>query len=200
MLGTPTRGAAVTADPDLPAVLRPVWDALDAATSRRTPFTLGALATVAPDGSPGVRSVILRDWDPGRGVLGFATDERSAKVREVRAEPRVALVLWDDDAQVQVRLGGRATVVTDPAERRRRWQGLGPRTRRGYATTTAPGAVVDPDAGVGQDDDEAAWFGRFAWVEVVVDHVDRLDLSADPHDRAVAERGAEGWLARRVAP
>lgn len=187
------------ADPDLPAVLRPVWDALDAATSRRTPFTLAGLATVAPDGSPCVRSVILRDWDPDRGVLGFATDERSAKVREVRAEPRVALVLWDDDAQVQVRLGGRATVVADPAERRRRWEGLGARSRRGYATTTPPGAAVAGGA-LGQDDDEAAWFDRFAWVEVVVDHVDRLDLSADPHDRAVADRGAEGWHARRVAP
>ena len=47
---------------------------------------------------------------------------------------------------------------------------------------------------------KAAWSERFAWVEVVLDRVDRLDLSADPHDRVVAERGAGGWRARRVAP
>jgi pyridoxamine 5'-phosphate oxidase len=186
--------------PDLPPVLRPVWDALDAATTRRTAFTLAGLATAAADGAPQVRSVILRAWDPGRGVLGFATDGRSAKVREVRADPRVALVLWDDEAQVQVRLAGRAAVVTDAGERRRRWDGLGPHTRRGYATTTPPGATVAGDDAVGQDDDEAAWFGRFAWVEVVVDRVDRLDLATDPHHRVVAERDAAGWRARRVAP
>lgn len=189
----------MSTDPDPPAVLRPVWDALGAATSRRTPFTLGALATVAPGGSPCVRSVILRDWDPDRGVLGFATDERSAKVRDLLADPRVALVLWDDGAQVQVRLEGRATVVADPAERRRRWEGLGERTRRGYATVPAPGDPVDGDR-TGLDDDEAAWFGRFAWVEVAVDRVDRLDLSAEPHDRVLADRGPGGWRARRVAP
>ncbi|WP_217616466.1 pyridoxamine 5'-phosphate oxidase family protein [Cellulomonas sp. GbtcB1] len=91
---------------DLPPVLHPVWDALAAATSRRTAFTLAGLATVSGDGTPQVRSVILRAWDPARGVLAFATDERSTKVRELRAEPRVALVLWDDEAQVQVRLAG----------------------------------------------------------------------------------------------
>jgi len=186
--------------PDLPPVLRPVWAALGAATTRRTGFTLAGLATASADGAAQVRSVILRAWDPGRGVLAFATDGRSAKVRELRADPRVALVLWDDDAQVQVRLAGRAAVVTDPGERRRRWDGLGARSRRGYATTTPPGAPVAGDGAVGQDEDEAAWFDRFAWVEVVVDRVDRLDLAADPHDRVVAARDAAGWHARRVAP
>lgn len=172
--------------------------ALDEATTRRTPFTLASLATVAPDGAPRSRSVILRAWDPGRDVLGLATDARSAKVREIGADPRVALVLWDDGAQVQVRLEGRAAVVADPAERRRRWDALGPHSRRGYATVAAPGSAVD--GAPAQDEDEAAWFGRFAWVEVAVDRVDRLDLSTDPHDRVVAERRAGGWRARRVAP
>jgi hypothetical protein len=189
----------VPADPDLPTVLHPVWDALDAATSRRTAFTLAGLATVAGGGAPRVRSVILRDWDRDRAVLAFATDERSAKVREVRADPRVALVLWDDGAQVQVRLEGRATVVAAPRERRRPGGGVGARTRPGYAPVPAPGDAVDGDR-AGIDDDEAAWFDRFAWVEVVLDRVDRLDLAADPHDRVVADRGPGGWGARRVAP
>lgn len=180
------------------AALTSVWDALDAATTRRTPFTLASLATVSADGAPRSRSVILRSWDPGRAALGLATDARSAKVREIGADPRVALVVWDDDAQVQVRLEGRAAVVDDPAELRRRWVALGRRSRRGYATVPAPGTAVDGT--VDQDDDEAAWSARFAWVEVVVDRVDRLDLAADPHDRVVAERTGTAWRARRVAP
>lgn len=182
------------------AALTSVRDALAAATTRRTPFTLASLATVTPDGAPRARSVILRAWDPDRDVLGLATDDRSAKVREIRADPRVALVVWDDDAQVQVRLEGRASVLHDPAERRRRWDALGPGTRHGYATVAVPGTVVDGDGVPAQDDDDEAWFARFAWVEVAVDRVDRLDLSTDPHDRVLAERDAGGWRARRVAP
>ncbi len=181
------------------AALTSVWDALDAATTRRTPFTLASLATVSADGAPRSRSVILRSWEPGRAVLGLATDVRSAKVRELRADPRVALAVWDGDVEVQVRLEGRAVVVDDPAERRRRWEALGPRTRRGYATVGAPGTAVDGDAAV-QDDGEPAWFARFTWVEVAVDRVDRLDLAAEPHDRVVAERTGTAWRARRVVP
>ncbi|MCG7284534.1 pyridoxamine 5'-phosphate oxidase family protein [Cellulomonas sp. ACRRI] len=182
------------------AALAPVWDALAAATTRRTPFTLASLATVSADGAPRSRSVILRSWEPGRAALGLATDARSAKVREIRADPRVSLVVWDDDAQVQVRLEGRAAVVDDPAELRRRWEGLGARSRRGYATVGVPGTPVDGDATPARDDDEAVWSARFAWVEVVVDRVDRLDLSSEPHDRVVAERAGAGWRARRVVP
>ncbi|GIG34631.1 pyridoxamine 5'-phosphate oxidase family protein [Cellulomonas pakistanensis] len=182
------------------AALASVRDALAAATTRRTPFTLASLATASADGAPRSRSVILRAWDVDRAVLGIATDARSAKVREIRADPRVALVVWDDDTQVQVRLEGRAAVLEDADERRRRWDALGTRSRRGYATLAAPGTPVDPGGTPAQDDDEAAWFGRFAWVEVAVDRVDRLDLSTDPHDRVVAERDGAGWRARRVAP
>lgn len=181
------------------AALTSVWAALDAATTRRTPFTLASLATVSADGAPRSRSVILRSWDPGRAALGLATDVRSAKVREIRADPRVALAVWDEDAQVQVRLEGRAVVVDDPEVRGRRWAALGPRSRRGYATAGAPGTAVEGGAAV-QDDGEAAWSARFGWVEVVVDRVDRLDLAAEPHDRVVAERVGAAWRARRVVP
>lgn len=179
-----------------------VWRGLVDATTRRTGWTLATLATAGTDGAPHARSVILRACDPATGTVGFATDARSAKVRDLAADPRVELVVWDEGTGVQARLGGRAAVVTDPAERRRRWDALGPHSRRGYASAQPPGEPLGAGEAAedGGGDDEAAWFERFAWVEVRVERIDRLDLSDTPHERVLVERTADGWREHRVAP
>jgi hypothetical protein len=194
-----------TPGPGTSAVDAATWRALAEATTRRTGSTLAALATVDATGAPQLRSVILRDCDPHAGTLGFATDGRSAKVHEIRAEPRVAVTVYDDATGVQLRLAGRATVVTDPEERRRRWAALGAHTRRGYASPTAPGTPLAADPGTGQADPDPgepdeAWFDRFAWVEVRVDAVDRLDVSADPQERVLLTRDGDTWTGGAVAP
>lgn len=185
--------------PDLDAVLAATWQALADATTRRTPYTLAALATVDGTGAPQLRSVILRDCDPRAGTLAFATDARSAKVAEIAGDPRVALTVWDDGTGVQVRLTGRA-VLADADERRRRWDALGPHARRGYGSPSVPGRAPAPGDVAAEPDDEDAWFDRFAWLEVRVDRVDRLDISTDPHDRVVVVRDGTGWRGERVVP
>jgi pyridoxine/pyridoxamine 5'-phosphate oxidase len=81
-----------TPEPD--AALAATWRSLVEATTRRTAWTLRALATVDGTGAPSVRSIILRDCDPDAGTVAFATDARSAKVAEIGAQPRVALTFW----------------------------------------------------------------------------------------------------------
>ncbi|WP_454050291.1 pyridoxamine 5'-phosphate oxidase family protein [Cellulomonas sp. Marseille-Q8402] len=177
------------------------WAALAEATTRRTAYTLATLATVDASASPRLRAVILRDCDPEAGSLAFATDARSAKIAEIQQHPRVALTVWDEGTGVQVRLEGRATVVADPEQRRRRWDALGPRTRRGYGSPSSPGTPLAPGAQpAAPDEDEDAWFDRFAWVEVRVDRIDRLDISTDPHERVVLTRADATWTGGRVVP
>jgi pyridoxamine 5'-phosphate oxidase len=66
------------------------------------------LATAAADGAPDARTVLLKGAD-ARG-FSFYTDYRSAKARELDANPRAALVFWWAELERQVR-------VTGPAER-----------------------------------------------------------------------------------
>jgi hypothetical protein len=174
-------------------VLAAVWDALRAATTRRTPFTVAHLATVDAGGAPHVRAVILRECDADAGTVAFAADARSPKVRDLRGDPRVALGLYDGEA-VQLRLEGRA-VVAGPVERRRRWEDLPPHNRRLYGAGPAPGEPLPAatDAAPPEVD-------RFAWVRVHVDRVDRLDLATDPHERTVLTRTSGGWTGGRVVP
>jgi pyridoxamine 5'-phosphate oxidase len=72
-----------------------------------------ALATVAPDGRPSARVVLLKQLvaDPGYAV--FYTNYQSRKGQELSADPRVAAVLYWDALGRQVRLEGR--VVASPA-------------------------------------------------------------------------------------
>jgi hypothetical protein len=186
-----------TPEPD--ATLAAIWRSLVEATTRRTAWTLGALATVDGTGAPSVRSIILRDCDPGAGTVAFATDARSAKVAQIAVEPRVAMTFWDDGTGVQLRLVGHATLA-DAVERRVRWAALGAHTRRGYGSPSVPGTPLAPEDEPARPDDEELWFDRFAWIEVRVDRIDRLDISTDPHERTVLTRTDRGWSGGRVAP
>src|ERR1700694_3387195 len=87
------------------------------ATARTTPAILEptamTLATVAADGRPSSRIVLLKGVDE-RGLV-FYTNYRSRKGREILARPDVALAFHWQPLEVQVRFEGRAVPV-DPAE------------------------------------------------------------------------------------
>ncbi len=69
------------------------------------------LATAAPDGAPSARMVLLKGVDEHGFV--FYTNLGSRKGRELRANPRAALCFHWPPLEVQVRVEGEATLVTD---------------------------------------------------------------------------------------
>lgn len=62
------------------------------------------LATVAPDGQPKARIVLLKQFDD-RGFV-FFTNYQSAKGQEIAVEPRASLLFWWIELQRQVRIEG----------------------------------------------------------------------------------------------
>ena len=69
------------------------------------------LATVAADGAPSARIVLLKGLDD-RGFV-FFTNHESRKAREIAADRRVALVFHWPPLEQQVRVEGMAEVVSD---------------------------------------------------------------------------------------
>jgi pyridoxamine 5'-phosphate oxidase len=69
------------------------------------------LATCNPDGRPSARIVLLKELDP-RGLV-FFTNYDSPKGRELRANPRAALVFWWVELERQVRVEGDVTRLPD---------------------------------------------------------------------------------------
>ncbi|MGX6511398.1 pyridoxamine 5'-phosphate oxidase family protein [Rhodococcus sp. SJ-2] len=179
-------------------VLDLIFESLQDATARRTPFTLGYLGTVGIDGGPRVRAVILRRFDPVRSRIMFATDSRSEKVPEIRRSPRVALTMSDDQRAVQLRVEGHATLVDDTDERVSVWETLGRHSRELYSSPAVPGTPVRERPEV--FDDDATAFDRFAWVGVELERLDWLDLSAPRHARWRFVRRDGGWSGQSVVP
>lgn len=181
-----------------------VWDVLLAAANSRSPFNFLQLATIELDGSPQLRTIVVRGWDRERAAISFVTDMRSPKVAEILRDPRVSLVGFDGEKAVQLRLSGIASVVADEAARKSMWDTLRHRTLVLFDAPFAPGTLIDdagrPLAQMPDDDGSADPYDRFAVLDVAIDRAEWLDLAAEPHERRRFIRRENGWDAVRLTP
>lgn len=155
----------------------------DGVADRRSPFRNPALGTVDAAGAPSIRTVVLRGFDPEAATLCIHTDLRAAKVAEMRAEPRVSLHVWDDEAQVQLRIDGRATLHSGDARARAEWDRLHPGSRATYATEQMPGTRIGDPAELSRISESAA-FQHMAVVDIAMLALEWLHLSPDGQRRA----------------
>lgn len=169
-------------DATLEAALASAWALLTGATvDPRHPCRIVQLATTGADGAPRLRSVILRGVDPAARVLRLHTDRRSAKVAEIAAEPRVALLAWEPRARVQLRLAGRAALLVDGPVWQAAWDAVPPSARRDYAQRNPPGTPVPGPPTSATLADPAQ---HFAVILLTVDRLDWLRLVPGAHRRA----------------
>ncbi len=125
---------------------------------RRHGFHTPTLGTIGLDGTPALRTVVLRGFDAAARTLRIHTDARSAKVAELAQQPRAALHLYDAGAQVQLRIAGEATIHAADAVAEAAWAGSRSFSRMCYAIEPGPGtpipqpiaAPLDPEAGRAQ--------------------------------------------------
>lgn len=169
-----------------------------AVADRHSPLHTPTLATVAADGGPSLRTVVLRAFDPATRRLRLHTDRRSAKTAEIAAEPRVMLHGYDPGAQVQLRLAGRARLHLDDAEADAAWAASRVMSRLCYAAPDPPGAVLPAPAPAPEDAEGGR--GNFAAVTVVFESLDWLMLAHAGHRRArfawdAACRRSACWVA-----
>lgn len=95
-------------------------ETLAAARELMTSCHYTALCTVAADGGPRVRT--MNPFPPEADMsVWMATSDKTLKVQELRANPKVTLFYGDlTRMEGYVALRGKAVLVTDPAEIRRR--------------------------------------------------------------------------------
>ena len=177
-----------------------VWAALmTGALPGRTPFTVLQLATLGLDGEPKVRSVILRSVDAERGAVSFFTDGRSAKIEEIRRQPRVSLLGYDGDAGFQIRLEGKATINADGPEKAAAWAACRAHTRALFQQPLRSGTSIRAPADAAPADDVDGE-RNFAVIVVSVFRIGWLDISGPLHLHAVFQRDGRDWRGGWVAP
>ncbi len=194
----------VTGNTGLEQVLATVWTCLrEGAAPGRSPFSIAQLATVGIEGTAKVRYVILRRVCEETGEITFHTDVRSAKIAEINANPNVSLVAADLEKNIQIRLEGTASIITDGPVKRSAWDASRDRSLVLYRNPLVPGTVIDnpADGQAGnQPTDRDDGYENFCVTVISVTCIDWLDLSADGHERASLMRAGSGWRGTWVAP
>ncbi|MEA1618085.1 pyridoxamine 5'-phosphate oxidase family protein [Erythrobacter sp. T5W1-R] len=154
------------------------------------------------------RVMVLRAFDQATGVLRFHTDTRSPKVAAIADDPRMAVLLYDKSAKIQIRLRGTGRVETDGPIADAAWAAGTNFARRCYLGD-GPGSLADgPTSGLppefeGAEPDDAQLVParpNFAVLLIELAEVDWLYLAHTGHMRAQFTRGGESWEGRWVTP
>lgn len=186
--------------PDLAQALDRAFQALARGVAdRRSPCHTPALASIARDGAPALRTVILRGFDPAARSLRIHTDSRSPKAAELHADPRAALLIHDPAERVQLRLAGRVTLHGNDAFADQAWATSRGSSRMTYAAGHAPGTPIP--APLPAPDDPRAGRAHFLALAMTFHSLDWLHLDPAGHARALFRWDDAGTLAATwIAP
>lgn len=165
------------------------------------------LATIAPDGWPSVRMVILRGLDAG---LLFYTDRESNKGVDLAGDPRAAVVLhWLAPAHRQVRAVGPVETVSDE-QADAYWRSRWPAARRSAAASLQSQVVRSREVleerlheyeRVFPDSVELPRPSRWSGFRVVPLEVEFWQEAPDGlHDRFCYRRAGDAWNVDRLSP
>lgn len=173
---------------------------------RKSPMHTPVVVT----GDVDARVMVLRAFDAQAGRLRFHTDARAPKAQVTATDPRVALLLYDKGAKIQIRARGQGEVLTTGPEVDAAWATSTNFARRCYLGD-GPGAASDtPTSGLppefeGVEPDDAQILparDNFALLMITLTSFDWLYLAHTGHVRAQFTRAdsASLWEGRWVAP
>lgn len=158
-----------------------------------------------------LRMMVLREATPDLARLRFHTDLRSPKAALIGAGADLAVLAYDPDARVQLRMKGIGRIEHDGPVADAAWAKTSATSRRCYLAATGPGGALEaagsaiPDAFVRRSpalDETHAGRSNFAVLLVEVRSLDWLRLDREGGKRAVFRRPHAGapWHAGWVAP
>lgn len=155
-----------------------------AGLDRKSPFRWPVLASVGAHGGASARSLVLRAFDRSSRSFELWTDLRSAKVGELRADPRCELHFFDAGAMVQMRAACAAKLVTQGAAWEASFERASQAGLSDYSSALAPGTAIDaPQA----DCDTSIAREHFLRLDLKLEVLDALHLSRKGHRRAVID-------------
>ena len=161
-------------------------------------FRTAAVASIGHDGTPQVRTMIIRAFDQKTHTLKVFTDARSPKVLGFERNSDVQLLFYDPDTRVQMRVSGRVTLHIDDEQTRRLWSAVPEYGRGDYLSRQPPGEQIAHPGDSWRNNELGDQY--FAVLEITIREIDWLKLSAQGHKRALLTWDDDKYSARWLAP
>ena len=171
-----------------------IWELLtQAVTSRtsnfRTPvFICGNLEDI--DG----RVVVLRKADQQNSFVQFHSDLRSAKIPKVKSNPNCALLFYDKEEKIQVRIKSTCTIHKNDDVTKEAWSKTQHISRKCYLVKDGPGTLSEtPTSGLEKKYDSFDYtkeesengYKNFCVVRCKIKSIEWLYLAAKGHRRGI---------------
>ncbi len=188
-------------------ILSKSWEKLQQAKEGRAGSRYITVCNFA-EGYPNAYTVVLREVLPDERQLIFHTDFRSEKVNEIKGNPNLSVVYYDDTDHIQIILKGEATIYHQDDIARHHWQQSGFKSRRNYLTQQAPSSPLKEECTgleyLGDrkfDDDDLSGYENFAVVILDINFLEYLQLNKDGNRRARFKiEQLNVWMGEWVTP
>ena len=186
-------------------IKKKIWLMLDdAVKNRASQFRIPTFICGTADKIDG-RIVVLRKSDQSNNLVQFHSDIRSDKIEILKQNPNAAMLFYDKQEKIQVRLQVECTINHKNNITKTSWDKTQHISRKCYLVNKGPGTVSDiPTSGLKPELDNFDYtkeqseegYKNFTVIQCNIKSIEWLYLAAKGHRRARfdLEKGIDNWL------
>ena len=190
---------------DFTEIKKKIWSMLDnAVTNRSSQFRIPTFICGHNNDIDG-RIVVLRKSDQQNNLVQFHSDIRSDKIELLKNNPNAALLFYDKDEKIQVRLKVNCIINHKNDITKSSWEKTQHISRKCYLVDNGPGTESDvPTSGLKPELDNFDYtkeqseevYKNFTVIQCKIKSIEWLYLAAKGHRRAKfdLENNKDTWL------
>ena len=190
---------------DFKEIKKKIWFMLsDAVTNRSSRFRLPVFVCGDQNDFDG-RIVVLRKSDDKNNILQFHSDIRSNKISKLKTNKNAALIFYDKEEKIQVRLKVECIINHNNDITKKSWSNTQHISRKCYLVDNGPGTESDiPTSGLKPELDNFNYskeqseegYKNFSVIQCKIKSIEWLYLAAKGHRRAKfeLENKKEYWV------
>jgi len=164
-------------------------------TERGHPFRLITMATLGNETVARLRTVVLREVSENL-LITIYTDSRTQKIKHLNANHQVSFLLYHPEKMLQLKIEGKAMVVTDKNRLTTTWQTIQPNSKKDYITNSSPGSPIKNPDQVEYIEEE----NYFSIIDVIPTEIEYLKLKRPNHIRALFKKIDNSWNGKFLVP
>ena len=186
-------------------IKKKIWLMLsDAITNRKSSFRIPVFICGEQSDFDG-RIVVLRQTDKDNKIVQFHSDIRSDKIKKLKKNTNAAMLFYDKEEKIQVRLKVECIVNYSNEGTKESWSKTQHISRKCYLVDSSPGSESStPTSGLKPELDNFEFtkeqsedgYQNFTVVQCKIKSMEWLYLAAKGHRRAMfdLEKNKENWL------